>query len=514
MIIDSHPDLPPVTSRWLGPIALLLAVLSLACAIMLTIAAARQGAGPLGVMLCVAVGVIDVMLLMVVGLQQRHLRQLATSRDKLRATFATHERAQLAEWGEREDLWSRHLVEVTAALQRFVSHLVEVRVPAAVSRANVPPAIHQPLVDEDVSTMLEGVVSAVSGVAVQHFDRQEALRGILVALARRVQPGSHRIQEAATHLAEARPGDELVQATMMRIDHAAAQQARAAQGLAVLCQDWPGQQWLQPLALVEVVRAASGRIVDFRRIKVIGDLTVAAAAPVVEPLIHLIAELLANATVCSPPTTDVEVTVRLVQRGAVITIDDGGIGLDEHRLAKATDIASGRRLPELEDLVDSLQTGLPVVGILARRHGFGVALSDSPFGGVRAVVLVPEKLVQVLDGEDALAIGRPSTTPPSAARSSSPQPAEAAPAAPAVTSGTTAARPQLPQRRSPRHITPQPSPDRSPAPPARASSPGSLFTPQEPGDFLGNYLEGAHDVSAVPRQPSPAAHDPAHQEEQ
>ena len=129
----------------------------------------------------------------------------------------------------------------------------------------------------------------------------------------------------------------------MRVDHAAAQQARNAQSLAALCGEWPGQQWHQALPIADVVRGAAGRITAYQRVEVSGDPGVAVSARVVEPLIHLVAELLANATQSSPPTTQVLVSLRHVQRGAVIEIDDGGVGLDDSRLEQVREIASGRR---------------------------------------------------------------------------------------------------------------------------------------------------------------------------
>ncbi|MFC7471470.1 hypothetical protein ACFQVA_34085 [Actinomadura keratinilytica] len=180
-------------------------------------------------------------------------------------------------------------------------------------------------------------------VAQEAADQAESQRLSLVELASRVQTSAHRIQATVTGLAERFPGDtDLLEATM-QVDHAATQQARHAQSLKVLCGEWPGQQWQKPLALVDVVRAASGRIVAYRRVTVSGEPDLGVHASVVEPLIHLVAELLANATEYSPPRTSVLVTVRAVQRGAVIEVDDGGLGLDEYRLGHAREIVSGRR---------------------------------------------------------------------------------------------------------------------------------------------------------------------------
>ncbi|GAA1614121.1 hypothetical protein GCM10009733_007860 [Nonomuraea maheshkhaliensis] len=503
----------------LGPITVLVAALTLVCTVGATIAVIGvETASPLLRIALPSAAVAGVIVLALTVLREREQRRvladfkrLHIAHQQLRTSASARESALRAEARELNQQWRDAWDDKTSAVQRLTTHLVQERIAAVVRGAPIPDAPSEPRAGDDIAEALHGVVQVVREEITrrdaQHADRHEALRQVLVALARRVQPSAHRIQESATRLADARISDELVQETMMRIDHAAAQQARAAQSLAVLCREWPGQQWPDPMAFVEVVRAASGRIVDYRRVKVIGDHTLAAAASVVEQLIHLVAELLANATSCSPPTTLVEVEVRQVQRGAVITIDDGGVGLDEHRLATYTAIASGERLPELEDMVDALQTGLLVVGMLAHRHNFRVSLSHSAFGGVRAVVLVPEELVEIL---------APPTTSPHAFVS--PVPTEAAPAsartaAAAASLHTPAgaaasAVDGLPQRRSPRRSAARSDP-RPPAPPVPAAEQRA-----DPTEFLTRYLDGGRIGPAASPPPSAHLHHPAAQKEE
>jgi hypothetical protein len=299
-------------------------------------------------------------------------------------------------------------------------------------------------------------------------------------------------------MAARHPADSDVLESSMRVDHAAAQQARHAQSVAVLCGEWPGQQWPQPLALLDVVRAASSRIVAYRRVTVSGEPDVAATASAVEPLIHLAAELLANATQSSPPTTQVLVTVRTVQRGAVIEMDDGGVGMEEHRLEQAREIISGRRLLRLGDLGEVPQTGMAVVGQYVRRHGFGVDLMPSPYGGVRAIVLVPAEMVETLE---------PTATPP-------PLPAAEPEAGPAVTgpvsvpAADAGGTGSLPQRRSRRGESgPAARGELSSAEPAPSTQ-----TPEQAGDWLAAYFTGsagepeaAGSTPAGPAAPPPAA---------
>ncbi|WP_146608416.1 ATP-binding protein, partial [Streptomyces sp. NTH33] len=298
---------------------------------------------------------------------------------------------------EREAQWRALSAGRSEALRVEIEHLVAVQLPALLSDEPVPPVRGGDKADDEVAREFERVRTAVVEAAEENRERRETLRLAVVALARRVQAAAHRIQEGASLMAARHPGNADVLESSMAVDHSAAQQARLAQSLAVLCREWPGQQWQNPLALVDVVRAASGRITAFQRVEVAGDPDVAAAPQVVEPLIHLTAELLANATQSSPPRTKVSVTVRSVQRGAVVEIDDGGVGMDEHSLTQAREVASGRRPVGIGEMGEVPQTGLAVVGEYARRHGFGVDLLPSPYGGVRAVVLVPVAMVETLD---------------------------------------------------------------------------------------------------------------------
>lgn len=362
------------------------------------------------------------------------------------------------------------------AVRRAMEHTARERVPAAMAGREIPAALTDGL-DAELAKMLDEAVE--SGVTI--LDQHESMKSAVVALSRRVQASAHRIQEEATLMADRHPGDADVLEVSMRVDHAAAQQARNAQSMAVLCGEWPGQQWPEPLPLVDVVRAAAGRIIAYRRIEVAGDPDIAVAAPVVEPMIHLVAELLANATQSSPPATQVPVTVRAVQRGAVIEIHDCGVGLDDYRLTRARDVASGVTLVGLSELGEFPQTGLAVVGQYVRRHGFRVDMSESVYGGVRAVVGVPAELVETVEPAEATAA--PSPVP------------EARPAEPATsaTSATATATPRagLPRRQSPRHAAAEttgttpaaetPAAEQTPATPEQA-------TPEQAGAWMGAFL--------------------------
>lgn len=278
---------------------------------------------------------------------------------------------------------------------------------------------------------LVAAAAAAESDLVERYKREaESTQVALLSLGRKVQASAHRIQQEAARAVSRHPSDPDVLETGLRLDHAAAQQARLAQSLATLCGMQPGQQWYDPMPVSDVIWAAAGRITAYKRVRVEGDPALAVTGTVVEPLIHLVAELLANATQCSPPGTDVIVTLREVRRGASIEVDDSGVSMDEASLRRAREIASGRQQVTLADLGEIPQTGLAVVGTYARRHGFRVDLTESVHGGIRAAVIVPKALT-VPAPKDTFPFGNHPETgraeKPATARRGGPTPAAPAP---------------------------------------------------------------------------------------
>ncbi|WP_197318753.1 ATP-binding protein [Saccharomonospora sp. NB11] len=266
----------------------------------------------------------------------------------------------------------------------------------AYSQGLTPTALPEEPPRPEAAEQYERMKSMVDNARNAYEAQRSAVHSAVVSLARKVQTSAHRMQEEAGRMVSRHPNDPDVLETSMRVDHAAAQQARYAQSLAALCGERPGQQWNEALALSDVVRGAAGRITAYQRVEASGDPAIAVTARVVEPLIHIVSELLANAAQSSPPTTNVLVTLRHVQRGAVIEIDDCGVGMDDRRLEQARRIASGEEVHDLFTLGEVPQTGLPSVGTYARRYGFRVDLGESVYGGVRAIVMVPSELTEPL----------------------------------------------------------------------------------------------------------------------
>lgn len=328
-------------------------------------------------------------------------------------------------------------------------------------------------------------------------DQRTAVETAVVALGRKVQASAHRIQEEAARMVQQHAADPDVLQTSMRIDHAAAQHARQAQNLVALCGRRPGQTWDDPLALPDVVRAAAGRITAFQRVEVSGDPGLAVVGRAVEPVVHVLAELLANATQCSPPSTQVLVAVRQVQRGAVVEVDDCGVGMAARELERVRAVASGARPVGIADLGEVPQTGLAVVGSYARALDLRVDLTESVYGGLRAVVLVPAELVTA-------AAAAPSTLAPSVdepwPRAAVPDDRPAPAAAPAAGRGVPApdGAPVLPQRRSRRGTDPATGAQRvvPGAPPSAPTPAVPAQTAEEAGAWIGAFFSADRTASS------------------
>jgi hypothetical protein len=165
---------------------------------------------------------------------------------------------------------------------------------------------------------------------------------------------------------------------------------RHAEGLVILSGRPSGRSWRDPVRLMDVARAASSEVADFTRVEVVPMGRTALSGRAVADTIHLLAELIENAAVFSPPTTRIRVTGGEVAHGFAIEVEDRGLGLSREELERLNGLLATD--PEL-DFDDSVRLGLFVVARLAARHGITVTLRPSSYGGVVAIVLVPHELI-------------------------------------------------------------------------------------------------------------------------
>ncbi|HEY4463332.1 MAG TPA: nitrate- and nitrite sensing domain-containing protein [Streptosporangiaceae bacterium] len=213
-------------------------------------------------------------------------------------------------------------------------------------------------------------------------------------LARRNQSLLHR-QLSSLDQMERRTSDPETLEDLFRLDHLTTRMRRHSEGLIILSGAAPGRGWVHPVRMVDVLRGAAAEVEDYSRVTVTCPSQAALQGPAVADVIHLLAELIENATTLSPPYTPVRVSGDLVANGFAVEIEDRGLGMSEQRFAEL----NGRLAEPPEfDVFHSEQLGLFVVGQLAKRHGIRVTLRPSPFGGTTAIALIPTELVGVEEG--------------------------------------------------------------------------------------------------------------------
>ncbi|MFG2212976.1 nitrate- and nitrite sensing domain-containing protein [Streptomyces sp. NPDC048638] len=236
-----------------------------------------------------------------------------------------------------------------------------------------------------VGQALNTLQRAAIEATVKQADMRRGVSEVFVNLARRSQVLLHR-QLTLLDAMERRTEDTDELADLFRIDHLTTRMRRHAEGLVILSGAVPSRQWRKPIQLMDVVRAAVAEVEDYERIEVRRLPRLAVDGPAVSDLTHLIAELLENATVFSPPHTAVHVLGERVSNGFTLEIHDRGLGMAADMLLDAN--LRLAETPEFE-LSDTDRLGLFVVSRLARRQGVRVSLQTSPYGGTTAVVFIP-----------------------------------------------------------------------------------------------------------------------------
>nr|BFD86003.1 nitrate- and nitrite sensing domain-containing protein [Streptomyces sp. Xyl84] len=241
----------------------------------------------------------------------------------------------------------------------------------------------------EVGQALNTLQRAAVEAAVKQAELRAGVSEVFVNLARRSQVLLHK-QLTLLDAMERRTEDTEELADLFRLDHLTTRMRRHAEGLVILSGAAPSRQWRRPVQLMDVVRAAVAEVEDYERIEVRRLPRVALTGPAVADLTHLVAELLENATVFSPPHTAVQVVGERVANGFTLEIHDRGLGMAAETLLDAN--LRLAETPEFE-LSDTDRLGLFVISRLAQRQNVRVSLQPSPYGGTTAVVFIPDALL-------------------------------------------------------------------------------------------------------------------------
>ncbi|APE34042.1 histidine kinase [Nocardia mangyaensis] len=252
-------------------------------------------------------------------------------------------------------------------------------------------------------------VAAVSA-AVAEAQTRAGINTVFLNIAHRSQVVVHR-QLALLDRAERDEGNADQLELLFQLDHLATRTRRNAENLVILGGEQPGRRWRNPVALLELVRGAIAESLDYTRIEAKRMPEVRIASHAVADVIHLLAELMDNATAFSPPESHVVVSGVVVGRGVAVEIIDQGLGMREDDLAERNAMLADPPAFSVATLSGSSRLGLFVVATLAGRHGISVRLGESVYGGVRAVVLIPSALARATDPESEISGQFPAVSP-------------------------------------------------------------------------------------------------------
>src|SRR5262245_51574349 len=242
------------------------------------------------------------------------------------------------------------------------------------------------------ATVQQTAIRAAVGQARLRQGMSEVFRN----LARRSQSLLHR-QLTLLDAMERRARDPQELEDLFRIDHLTTRMRRHAESLIILSGHAPARGWRNPVPLVDVLRAAVAEVEDYPRIRATSSTGASLAGPAVGDVIHMIAELAENATMFSPPNTPVVVHGDIVGKGFAVEIEDRGLGLSDEELEQVNELLAN---PPPFDPSTSDQLGLFVAGQLAKRHDIKITLRPSPYGGITAIVIIPQNLVVPEGGSD------------------------------------------------------------------------------------------------------------------
>ncbi|ORT61746.1 ATP-binding protein [Streptomyces sp. CB03238] len=386
--LGSSPGSPGPASPALWALPAIVIAAGTAVAAALVSAPARTPVAWLGAAAFVAVA-------LSCGTAARRGRELAG----LRATVAGQRTALARQEAETVRLADTLLPDVVGRLRKG-------EFPEDVLASLEAPDAYEPGLTPEFRAAHLAVLRSVLDAVVAEEDLRESAQRAFVNIARRVQAIVHQQAQELRDMEDRHGRSPSVFGDLLRLDHGTALIGRLADSIAVLGGARPGRQWSRAVPLYSVLRGAMSRIIDYQRVELHSVSEVAVVGPAVEPLIHALAELLDNATRYSPPQTKVHLTAVDVNAGIAIEIEDGGVSMSEEARGRAERmLRQAQQGIDLNDLGETPRLGLAVVGRLSQAYNFQVSLRSSAYGGVRAVLVVPQDLITTTSAATGLAHG-------------------------------------------------------------------------------------------------------------
>ncbi|WP_432092700.1 ATP-binding protein [Streptomyces sp. bgisy100] len=299
---------------------------------------------------------------------------------------------------------------------------------------------------------------------------------VFVNLARRLQSLVHREIELLDELENEVEDPDLLKG-LFHVDHLATRIRRHAENLAVLGGAISRRQWSRPVTMTEVLRSSIAEVEQYSRVKLVPPIDGTLRGHAVADVIHLLAELVENATVFSAPQTQVLLRAQRVSAGLAVEVEDRGLGMPREEQLRMNALLTDPDRIDVGELLRDGRIGLFVVSALARRHGIAVQLQSNIYGGIQAVLVLPQSLLGDQPGETTPAAAPAATAPHDAASPLPPAaPAPSAPPvqpAPPVQAGVPV-QPGVP-------AGPAGSPAAPPPPAPHRAAPGAAQPPVPPG---------------------------------
>lgn len=287
-----------------------------------------------------------------------------------------------------------------ADLQRVVEQLRNGEpVPARRSPQPVAPGSDAfELLGQELGRQQEAAVAAVVQASrlSEHTGEDQKVE-VFVNLARRLQSLVHREIQLLDELEHEVEDPDLLKG-LFHVDHLATRIRRHAENLAVLGGAVSRRQWSNPVTMTEVLRSAIAEVEQYPRVKLVPPIGGTLRGHAVADVIHLLAELVENATVFSAPHTQVLLRAQHVTAGLALEVEDRGLGMPGDEQKRMNALLADPDQVNVARLLQDGRIGLFVVASLARRHGIAVRLQSNIYGGTQAVLVLPQTLLGADDG--------------------------------------------------------------------------------------------------------------------
>ncbi|MEV7237376.1 ATP-binding protein [Streptomyces sp. NPDC051020] len=249
------------------------------------------------------------------------------------------------------------------------------------------------LLAQEMGRSHEGAIAAVVQVAQLSSNSGEEQRvEVFVNLARRLQSLVHREIQLLDELEHEVEDPDLLKG-LFQVDHLATRIRRHAENLAVLGGAVSRRQWSNPVTMTEVLRSAIAEVEQYPRVKLVPPIDGTLRGHAVADVIHLLAELVENATVFSAPHTQVLLRAQHVTAGLALEVEDRGLGMPGNEQKRMNALLADPDQVNVAHLLQDGRIGLFVVASLARRHGIAVRLQSNIYGGTQAVLVLPQSLL-------------------------------------------------------------------------------------------------------------------------